>query len=243
MKWVVIFIWLFHCNVIAQSDTYSFCFSRWWPFSFVEDAGEAKGIQVDLLKYVLNNHNISVSFTELPYKRCIDDVLSGKYDFTLHLDHSDSLNLVEHGVSVWEMALAVNVNNQFLTLQKIKSLPLFSVVIAQEYPYPKAALKTLADINAVIIKRSYYEGSDEDAKALFDILSSNRVGAVLVDRRWAEKIISQFNLPVSILPELVHSQRQFIGYSDQNHEKAVILSGLLKAVSEQEIHAIEMDYQ
>ncbi|MBQ4851594.1 hypothetical protein [Pseudoalteromonas sp. MMG012] len=139
--------------------------------------------------------------------------------------------------------MAVNVNNQFLTLEKIKSLPLFSVVIAQKYPNPKAALNTLADINAIIIKRSYYEGSDEDTKALFDILSSNRVDAVLVDRRWAEKIVTQFNLPVSILPELVHSQRQFIGYSDRNHEKAVILSGLLKAVSEQEIHAIEMDYQ
>lgn len=79
------------------------------------------------------------------------------------------------------MALAVNVNNRHLTLEKIKSLPFFSVGIAQEYPYPGEVIEVLSDINAVIVQRSYYEGSDEDASALFDIRASNRVGTILID--------------------------------------------------------------
>ncbi|KAF7771220.1 hypothetical protein PCIT_a4281 [Pseudoalteromonas citrea] len=243
MKWLIVGLCLYQSCVFAQSEEYSFCFSRWWPFSFVEQDSVAKGIQVDLLTYALSTANISASFTELPYKRCIDDVQGGKYDFTLHIDSSDSLNLVEHMVSVWEMALAVNVNNRHLTLEKIKSLPFFSVVIAQEYPYPDEVIEVLSDIKAVIIKRSYYEGSDEDARALFDILASNRVGAILIDKRWAEKTIAQFNLPVAILPELVHSERQFIGFTDSNKQKAHKLSTLLKAMTDQEVRSIEMDYQ
>lgn len=242
MKWLAMVICLFHSCAVAQFDTFSFCFSRWWPFSYVEEEVGAKGIQVDLLKYVLHNENISTSFTELPYKRCIDDVVSGKYDFTLHIDHTDPLNLVDHGVAVWEMALAVNVNNRHLTFESIKLQSFFSVVIAQEYTYPKEALNKLSKLNAVIVKRSFYEGSDEDARDLFDILSSSRVGAILVDKRWAEKIITQFNLPVSILPEIVHAERQFIGYADRSHDKAALLTRLMQQVTEQEIRAIEMDY-
>ena len=243
MRWLIAVLWLYQSSAYAQSEEYSFCFSRWWPFSYVEPEVGAKGIQVDILKYALGNANITASFSELPYRRCIDDVHAGKYDFTLHIDSSDSLNLVEHTVSVWEMALAVNVNNRHLTLEKIKSLPFFSVVIAQEYPYPDEVIEVLSDINAVIVKRSYYEGSDEDARALFDILASNRVGAILIDKRWAEKTISQFNLPVTILPELIHSERQFIGFAERNKLKAEKLSYLLKQITQQEVRSIEMDYQ
>ncbi|KNC68284.1 hypothetical protein AC626_05525, partial [Pseudoalteromonas rubra] len=67
------------------------CFERWRPFSFIDQNGVARGMEVDLLKAAAKSINRSVEFTELPFKRCIANVKFGSTDFSLHVDKTDGL--------------------------------------------------------------------------------------------------------------------------------------------------------
>ncbi|MCF6434015.1 transporter substrate-binding domain-containing protein [Pseudoalteromonas sp. MMG022] len=219
------------------------CFSRWWPYNFTE-AGEVKGMQVDILKSAFKNTDVALTFTELPFKRCKDYVKLGKYDFILDIDESDNLNMINYSLSSWQLAFAVAQNQQLKSIKDTQNLQEFRVILAQEYDYPDDVYEKLTQLNADIVRRSYYEASDEDAKALFSILKTSHVEALLVDRYWAKQIVSRFKLPVYVFDEPLHIEPQYIGYNAQHSaDKALLLEKQLHALSTQQLSQIRNRYR
>ncbi|BBN81693.1 hypothetical protein PA25_16780 [Pseudoalteromonas sp. A25] len=230
-------------TVDTEPDKIRFCFSRWWPYNFSEQ-GVVKGLQIDILRSAMKDSGVSLEFSELPFKRCKDSVRLGKYDFILDIDTSDDLDIVKYSISSWQLSFAVEHDAGVNSLSDIKSLKEFRVVMAEEYIYPDIVYDKLSKLNAITARVSYYESSDEDAKALFGILKNAQVEALLVDRYWAKQVVRKYNLPVLIFDEPLHVEPQFIGYvAKYAKHKASLLEQNLNLLSTEKIESIRKMYR
>lgn len=223
---------------LANTPKFKICFERWWPYSFVNKENIPKGIEVELIQLATQPKGIAVEFQELPYQRCLDSVRHGTHDFTLHVDRTDNLTLLDKSFTDWSLSLAVK-QGRFTQMSQLNTLAP-RIMLAMEYPYPDEVYKRLKEMNAVIVERSFYEQSDEEAMAFFDVLENERIDAIIVDRQWASKMIRQYRLPVTILPEAFHNEPQFIGFREDRKEQAALLHRLLIAIPapvKEQIHA------
>lgn len=244
MKRILLFFVLcFHFSQAFANDTtlYRFCFERWWPYSFIDTHGLAQGIEIELLKAISKEHNLTIEFSELPYQRCLDSVKNGTNDFALHIDKADDLLMLDYSYTSWSLSFAVKQGRFASIADFIGAAP--SVMLASEYTYPDEIYLKLKKMNAIIVERSFYEQTDEDAKSFFSVLNSERIDAVLVDRRWASKMISIYQIPVVILPEVLHEEPQFMGYIESNRLKATKLTKMLNSLPSSVKSQIELKFQ
>lgn len=217
------------------------CFERWWPYSFTDTAGQPQGIEIELLQASSKIHNVTFEYSELPYQRCLDSVKNGSIDFALHIDKKDNLLMLKEPYTFWSLSLAVK-KGRFSSIADLNGLSP-SVMMASEYIYPDEIYQKLKLMNAVILERSFYEQTDDDAEAFFSVLNNERIDAIVVDRRWAGKMIKNKNIPVEILPETLHEEPQFIGYIEHNKDKATKLSEMLNSLPSSIKSQIELKFQ
>ncbi|MEC4091745.1 transporter substrate-binding domain-containing protein [Pseudoalteromonas rubra] len=218
------------------------CFERWRPFSFIDQSGVARGMEVDLIKAAAKSINRRVEFTELPFKRCIANVKYGSTDFSLHVDKTDGLETFSDSATSWQLSLAVSAD-RLKSSDDFNRIDTPRIMLATEYPYPKAVYRKLEALNARLVRRSYYEENDEHAKTFFSILATARVDAILVDKQWALHMIKKFNLPVLILAQDFHSEPQYIGYRHSNARLASQLEAAIAALPDTLIQSIKGQYQ
>lgn len=228
-------------SLADDSSLYRFCFERWWPHSFLDQYGNAQGIEIELLKAVSEEHNLTIEFSELPYQRCLDSVKNGTIDFALHIDKADDLLMLDNSYTSWSLSFAVKQGRFASIADFIGSAP--SVMMAVEYTYPDEIYQKLKKMNAIIVERSFYEQTDEDAKHFFSVLNNERIDAVLVDRRWATKMINNYQIPVVVLPEVLHEEPQFMGYMEYNRFKAAKLTKMLNSLPSSVKAQIELKFQ
>ncbi|CCQ12457.1 hypothetical protein PALB_33960 [Pseudoalteromonas luteoviolacea B = ATCC 29581] len=219
---------LIFCKQAISKESYSFCFERWWPYSFVDHNHRAQGIEVDLIRFGLGQHQLSATFAELPFQRCINAVKSGHIDFVLHVDLSDDLLLLTESYADWTLTLAVDKARltQFNAIEKMAP----TIMLAEEYTYPPAVYERLNELRATVVTRSFYEENDENATQFFSVLKNSRIDAILIDKRWAAHMISRFNLDVELLPKVFHKEPQYIGYRQDRNEKAQHLQSILSSI-------------
>ncbi|MCO7189006.1 MULTISPECIES: transporter substrate-binding domain-containing protein [unclassified Pseudoalteromonas] len=220
----------------------SVCFERWRPFSFIDQGGIARGQEVDLIKAAAQALNRTVEFSELPFKRCVANVKFGSTDFSLHVDKTDGLAIFSDTTTFWQLSLAVSAA-RFQTLDDFKTISTPRIMLATEYPYPKAVYRKLEALDARLVRRSYYEENDEHAKTFFEILTTKRVDAMLVDKQWAQHMIDKFDLPVNLLAQEFHREPQFIGYRHNNAHLAQQLEAALSALPEDVRTTIKNQYK
>lgn len=232
---------LVHFASASEPLKMTVCFERWWPYSFTDTAGPPQGIEIELLQASSKIHNVTFEYSELPYQRCLDSVKNGSIDFALHIDKNDDLLMLDDSYAYWSLSLAVK-KGRFGSISDFKGLSP-SVMMAAEYTYPDEIYQKLKLMNAVVVERSFYEQNDEDAEAFFSVLKNERIDAILVDKRWAGKMISNKNIPVDILPETLHEEPQFIGYLEHNRAKATKLTEMLNSLPSSIKSQIELKFQ
>ncbi|WP_125779283.1 substrate-binding periplasmic protein [Pseudoalteromonas rubra] len=213
----------------TTSEPITVCFERWRPFSYTDHGGIARGQEVDLIRAAARSMGRTVEFSELPFKRCVANVKYGDTDFSLHVDKTDGLAIFSDSATSWQLSLAVSAA-RFQSMAEFKHQDTPRIMLATEYPYPKAVYRKLEALDARLVRRSYYEENDEHAKTFFNILTTARVDAILVDKLWAEHIVNQFRLPVLILAQDFHSEPQYIGYRHSNGALARQLEAALAAL-------------
>ncbi|MFC3034015.1 substrate-binding periplasmic protein [Pseudoalteromonas fenneropenaei] len=245
MKLVLILLFFFTLSLSASAiekvESFKICFERWWPYSYVDDDRYPKGIEVETIQLAAQQAGFYIHFIELPYKRCIEEVKSGLQDFSLHVDPTDGLQMLNNSYTDWELSFAVK-KGRFTSLpQLLKAAP--RVILADEYPYPQAVYDKLDSMRATVVRRSFYEQSDEEARAFFSVLDNERVEAILVDKRWAAKMAKKFNLAVMILDEIFHLEPQFIGFRADRYPQAKKLEQALERLSTAQKIAISIKYQ
>ncbi|WP_370154845.1 substrate-binding periplasmic protein [Ferrovibrio sp.] len=63
----------------AADTPLRFCFTRWAPYTFLQD-GEPQGLSVGILREAARRAGFAAQFAELPWKRCLTGVAGGMYD-------------------------------------------------------------------------------------------------------------------------------------------------------------------
>ncbi|AUJ71872.1 MULTISPECIES: transporter substrate-binding domain-containing protein [unclassified Pseudoalteromonas] len=232
-------------SICTQAKTDSravhICFERWWPYSFVNEQKQVRGIEVDIIKSALIGTPYRVTFHELPYRRCLAGVADGTFDFTLHVDEADGFPIIDVSFTTWLLSLAVK-QGRFSNPDDFYQLAAPRVMISEDYSYPEAAVQGLKKINAAIVRRSFYEQNHDDGKKFFSVLNNNRVDAILVDKVWALEMIRRHQLEVTFLPRPFHAEQQFMGYNIANQTMARRIESLLERVPDKTIKAIEIKY-
>ena len=201
----------------------SFCYEEWQPYAYVDENKENTGITVNYLKRKLTVANIRYQFTELPFPRCREAVLSGQLDFILHIDDTDNFQMLDHAISHWQLTFAVSMNST-LTFDDIINSQGLKVLMARSYNYPLTLEDKLRSMAAKTIKVSFYTSEIVALKRLFHRLTVGQGDAMVVDKIWAQKVIEQHQLPIKLFDQIVVSVPQFIGYNRGNEQKAQRLS-------------------
>lgn len=65
------------------SDTLRACFTDWPPYSWTDGQGRADGISVEILQLAAQRAGVTVSFVEMPWKRCLTEVELGRLDLAM----------------------------------------------------------------------------------------------------------------------------------------------------------------
>ncbi len=131
-------------NALAKTDSRAvhICFERWWPYSFVNEQKQVRGIEVDIIKSALIGTPYRVTFHELPYRRCLAGVADGTFDFTLHVDEADGFPIIDVSFTTWLLSLAVK-QGRFSNPDDFYQLAAPRVMISEDYSYPEAAVQGL----------------------------------------------------------------------------------------------------
>lgn len=69
-------------TVQPQDNEVRFCFNSWPPYVKVEQ-DQSTGITVDILREAARRAGLKVSFRELPWNRCLQNVRDGEFDAVL----------------------------------------------------------------------------------------------------------------------------------------------------------------
>ncbi len=174
----------------------------------------------------LRQANVSFKFTELSFPICAQEVLSGKIDFILHVDESDSFALLPKPVSDWQLTFAVAENNPIGYEQLITSKGT-KIILARTYNYPQALSDKLEEMSANMIKVSYYTGEETALRRLFYRLEMGQAQAMVVDKIWAQDVAKKYQLPIRVFEQVVVKVPQFIGYNAKNKKLAQQLAQIM----------------
>ena len=217
--------WLFSTATIAS--TYKVCFSEWYPYAYTDDNGLAQGSSIEKIKQGLNAKATEITFMQLPHGRCVALAKSKEVDFALHIDSSDELARINQPVANWSLTFAVHIDNP-MSYQELMAANGMTVLMSREYSYPKQVLTNLEAKQLKILKASYNTATSMQVKRLFSILTTGRVDAILIDKRWAELMIRRYQLPIRLYDSLFHVEPQFIGYHPDKRIKASALAQSLR---------------
>lgn len=213
-------------SLAQPTKTMSFCFEEWLPYAYTESNGEIVGNSIEAVKMALDKKQIQAQFTQLPHAQCLARVKEDNIDFVLHVDESDGLVLLDYKVADWALTFAV-LKEQSTPMKEMLNDPSMKLAIARSYAYPDKVKDILSKSKIVTFKTSYNSETPEQIKRLFSLLTTQRVDALLIDKKWADLMIGRFNLPIHTLKEVMHVEPQYIGFSKRNKFKAQVLSQAL----------------
>lgn len=74
----------------ARAEDARYCFNNWPPYTYLDDTGEAVGISIDILKQASQRAGYEPVFTELPWERCLRDVVEGRQDAVIDAASRDA---------------------------------------------------------------------------------------------------------------------------------------------------------
>lgn len=215
-----------------DGNEFSFCFEDWHPFAYMENKKQAKGLHIDSLKTALEPSGYKAIFIEMPHIRCLKKVQEGDIDFALHVDGNDNIEIIDYSIGAWELTFAYSNNQESLALNNVNEQS--KVLIASGYTYPKPVLDKLKSMFTQISTHSFNVENPFEIKALFKLVESGFVDAILVDKTWAKHEISKNNINVKLEDDVFHSELQFIGYIASNGAKARKVHRALAALSNEQ---------
>ncbi len=152
---------LFGATGAALAESLKFCFTEWKPYSATEN-GKPVGISIDILTEAAKRAGIDAGFQELPWKRCLADVLDGTLDVAIDGAPRDGY---WHGESTHTSSYYVFFVAQSSPLTSFTGLPQFagkSVSLIQGWWYPDA----LTNAKDIKLERLFGEKNQLQALAL-----------------------------------------------------------------------------
>ena len=202
----------------AASETVSFCFNDWPPYSVMKD-GNAEGISVDILREAADRAGLAATFYELPWKRCLQMVKSGQVDAVMDAAHRDEYVQGDASSTVYTNTFWVRTDDP-LEAFDTADLPGRSVGLVDGYQYGKELDEILAQPE--IVKEYSKDDSTNIRK-----LSFKRVDIIIGDFASTQYFAAENGLSLrALLPSYSFDHL----YPSFNKDKAAIQSRVNEAL-------------
>lgn len=228
MRYLLFLLLAIQIPVFAKTNkSMSFCFEEWTPYAFLSSEGKMSGHSIETIQKALIKQNIDTTFLLMPHSQCIERVRNNQIDFVLHIDKADGLLSIDYDIADWVFTLAVRLNDDY-TLREFFNNNSAKISIARGYDYPAKVRELISQSKLKVLTTQYSGDGKEQVNRLFSMLTTNRVDALLIDKKWAELMIKRHQIPVKVLDEVLHVERQYIGYHKVNKFKAQILRRALE---------------
>ena len=210
------------------------------PYSFTED-GEVKGIQVDILKRILDDENIKYSFNVYPFPRALALVTSKDRDFIFNFyKNPDRLKIFDYSDAFVDNPLVIFSKNEINFTGKIEDLAGLTIGTMRGYTYSPEFDKAVAERKITVDETESHETN-------FRKLAAGRIDIYIVERRVGEYILLKLglrdNFVINRTPLI--TQTGFVGIEKTNPNKQyleVINKGLKRLRDSGEINKIYDKY-
>ncbi len=172
------------------------CFTDWAPFSYLEN-GQAKGFSIDIYKAVTERAGLNVQFVHRPWKRCKQDLESGRVDAAVDggAELENSLSAERRPVP-WVMAFWVKESSPYQEFQSYSQFDGKSVLYVRGYGYPDEFLN---------YKGFRATNTATDLQAL-EVLAKRTADAFLGDMVSGANLAKIHSLPVRPLTPVINMQ-------------------------------------
>ena len=179
------FLWGAFCFVLAilypvrpaaaqDAHRVTACFEHWPPFQVSRQAG-ATGISIELTRLIFAKMGKAVTFQELPYRRCVEQVRRGRLDMVVSSGGEAGLITTKNHKVAWTLGFIVPEGSDIAAARPLSVFDGKRVGIVQQFDYPAVVDQQTGWIVQVT-------NSDHNNLAK---LSRGRLDAVLTDVPWA----------------------------------------------------------
>jgi polar amino acid transport system substrate-binding protein len=220
---------LISTNALAKEKELKICYENWYPYIETVKGG-AKGISVDIVENALKPMGYKFTWVEMVAKRCYLEVENGRFDMTLNVSFLEDKKWIQSKTIIldWELAAIVGKSEP---LEKFESLNQFKgkiVGMTRGYVYPDNIANDL---------KSFKIDEVADAETNLAKLALGRIGLLIEDPLWAEKIAKRDNLAIKVLSPSIALDPTYVVFTPK-------LADLAKAYDEKVIsmaHSGEID--
>ena len=121
----------------AESDV-SVCYGAWPPYSYIDENGTSTGIVVDLINIAVSKLGKTVNWTQLPYRRCIQQVKQGKMDaIALLNEQTEGITTNEQAVAYWVLGAVVRENDKLKAYSSLNDFTGKKWLKVTDFDYPQ----------------------------------------------------------------------------------------------------------
>lgn len=163
---------LYAPTVSAQENSVSFCFNEWPPYVSVVN-GTPSGVSVDVLTAAAKRAGLKASFTALPWKRCLQAVMSGEIDAVMDAAKRDEFLQGDVTFSLYTNTFWVRADERSEHID-LKNLGTRSIGLVAGYNYGETLDRLLA---ASGIKKDYSKDDPVNIRKL----AFGRVDVIIAD--------------------------------------------------------------
>lgn len=196
------------------------CYEDWYPYSFPTDAGGHEGVQVAITTRAFEAMGHTVTFSELPYKRCVHETVIGTFDAMLLTDSEPEMLRGTVSTASWLLGFYVQNTNSLTGFDGLESFANMRLGVVDGYEYPEP-IETFT---------RWTRDSVTDAETNLRKLDAGRVDLVLDDVLWVEAVAQREGYALKRLKPLFSAVPQFTHFSPQREDLVAPYDAALKAL-------------
>jgi polar amino acid transport system substrate-binding protein len=196
----------------AHAEPVEACFEEWLPF--IEQTGDgATGPMAEAVRAALGNAGHTVSFTAMPFARCVFETKAGRADIALTVGDSAKLDLGRHPLAFWSIGAVVREDDPLDAFRDMDQFDGRRLLLTEPFSYPDAIMRHRDDWASVQrITLNAGDGLQEYTRP-FKMLEIGRADVFLDDSFWAARIIRKSDVAVRLLQPPVFVQPTYAGYA------------------------------
>lgn len=201
----------------ARSKEIAICSDAnyWYPFSYVNEQGNAEGLHVDMLVYVLNELGYAYTITPLPWKRCFHETKEGKYDAILNASYKPD----RAEFMYYPEGAASNESHHYLT--KVSYVVITPIELSFDYsgnnrllPQPIRSILGYSIVDD-LTKQGIPIKTGNNVRENFESLLRTKQGSIITTLHTARAIIKEMKIEnkLRIHKRPITSKSYFIAFS------------------------------
>ncbi len=216
---------------VTANETIRACFENWSPYYEVTTDGRVKGPVFEIIDRIAAEINVTVEYSELPYKRCLSEVRNNQFDMIL-LSSPGVAGIVESKtpLAYWNLMAVVKKDALDKEFDEMLQFRGRNVGTYAGYLYPPIISNSRSQWATETIV-NYNEKTDGDQLRIFRLIEQGRIDVAFLDLAWLHSILAKTTLKVKILRPPVHSDPSMIGYAPNSKKTTRLFEERLAQLS------------